>query len=253
LKITFLGTGTSQGVPVITCGCDICQSVDYRDKRLRTSVYIETEGLSAVIDTGPDFRQQMLTNRIRQLDAVLFTHAHKDHTAGLDDIRSFNFKQKADMPVYGQKEVLAQLKTEFPYIFSKTKYPGVPSINLNAIENKPFPIGSQQILPIEVMHHKLPVFGYRLDGFAYITDAKTIADKEKKKLQNLDILVLNALQAEPHISHLTLDEAVGLAAELKAKKTYLTHISHKLGLHTEVAENLPENVFLAYDGLVLEC
>ncbi len=253
MKITFLGTGTSQGVPVIACECDICQSVDYRDKRLRSSVYIETENLCAVIDTGPDFRQQMLTNRIQRLDAVLFTHAHKDHTAGLDDIRSFNFRQKADMPIYGQGEVLKQLKTEFSYIFSETKYPGVPSIDLNSIENRSFQIRGQEILPIKVMHHKLPVFGYRLDGFTYITDAKSIEDEEKAKLQNLEILVLNALQIEPHISHLTLSEAIELAEELKAKKTYLTHISHKLGSHRDISENLPENIFLAYDGLIVNC
>lgn len=249
MKVTFLGTGTSQGIPTIGCECEVCASVDFRDKRLRSSVLVEVDDLSIVIDTGPDFRQQMLTNRIQKLDAVLFTHAHKDHTAGMDDIRSFNFKQKKDMPIYGQNEVLEQIKREFSYIFENTSYPGVPKVELNIIENHSFNISNTEITPVEVLHYKLPVLGFRIGSFGYVTDAKTISDQEKQKLKDLDVLVLNALQLKPHISHLTLEEALSWVEDLKPKKAYFTHISHNLGFHKEVEENLPENVSLAYDGL----
>ncbi len=252
MKIIFLGTGTSQGVPVIACTCEVCKSLDYRDKRLRSSVLVETPEFQLVIDTGPDFRQQMLNERIQKLDAVLFTHAHKDHTAGLDDIRSFNFLQKKEMPIYGQEQTLEQLKTEFSYIFSDSKYPGIPQVSLNPIDNKPFNINGREIVPIEVMHHKLPVFGYRIGNFTYITDANFIADEEKEKIKGSEIIVLNALQKTEHISHFTLDQAVSLAKELNPKKAYFTHISHKLGLHSLVSKELPENVHLADDGLVIE-
>jgi phosphoribosyl 1,2-cyclic phosphate phosphodiesterase len=249
LRATFLGTGTSQGVPVITCNCEVCKSVDYRDKRLRSSMYVETDNFKIVVDTGPDFRQQMLRERISELDAVLYTHEHKDHTAGLDDIRSFNFHQKKEMPVYGLAPVLGQLKQEFAYIFSGKKYPGIPQVSLNEIKNESFEINGESILPIQVMHHKLPVFGFRIQDFTYITDANYISEEEKEKIKGSEILVLNALQKEPHISHFTLNEAIDLANELGAKKTYLTHISHRLGLHAEVSQELPENVELAWDGL----
>lgn len=253
MKITFLGTGTSQGVPVIACNCDVCTSLDYRDKRLRSSILIEADDLAIVVDTGPDFRQQMLRERVKKLDAVLFTHEHKDHTAGLDDIRSFNFKQKKDMPIYAADHVLEQLKREFAYIFADVKYPGVPKIEVNTIENKPFKVEGLEINPIEVMHYKLPVLGFRIGDFAYITDAKTISEIEKEKLQGLDVLVLNALQKDPHISHLTLEEAIRLSQELGASKTYFTHISHKLGEHQDVEKELPVNVSLAHDGLQIMC
>ena len=252
MTVTFLGTGTSQGVPVIACDCHTCSSVDYRDKRLRSSVLIEVDGINVVVDTGPDFRQQMLAERVKSIDAILFTHAHKDHTAGMDDIRSFNFRQKKEMPVYGQPGTLDQLKAEFSYVFSDEKYPGVPQVSLNPIPNKPFFINNTEIIPVEVMHHKLPVFGYRIRDFTYITDTNFIADKEKTKIKGTNVLVLNALQKKPHISHFTLNEALALAEELVPQKTFLTHISHKLGRHSEVTKELPNDVELAYDGLKIE-
>jgi phosphoribosyl 1,2-cyclic phosphate phosphodiesterase len=248
LKLTFLGTGTSQGVPVIACDCEVCQSVDFHDKRLRSSVHIEVDGLSLVIDTGPDFRQQMLRERIKRLDAVIFTHEHKDHTAGLDDIRSFNFLQQMDMPVYASTEVITQLKREFSYIFADHKYPGVPLVDVKLLDGKPFTIDQTTITPINVMHFKLPVFGFRIGDFTYITDANYISEEEKEKIKGSKVLVLNALQKTPHISHFTLDEAISLAQELKADQTYFTHISHKLGTHRDVSAQLPENIYLAYDG-----
>lgn len=252
MKVTFLGTGTSQGVPVIACDCDICKSVDYRDKRLRSSIFIETNKGNIVIDTGADFRQQMLRERVTALDAVLFTHAHKDHTAGMDDIRSFNFLQKKDMPVYATKDVQDQLKQEFAYIFAEKKYPGIPQVKLNTIEsNKPFEMNGLIINPIEVLHHKLPVLGFRIGDFTYITDANFIAEEEKNKIKGSKILVLNALQKQPHISHFTLNEAIELAQEIGAEKTYFTHISHRLGLHKDISEELPENIELAWDGLTV--
>ncbi len=247
--ITFLGTGTSQGIPVIACKCSICNSTDYKDKRLRTSVHVEVDNLHLNIDVGPDFRQQMLANNIQQMDAILMTHEHKDHTAGLDDVRSFNFLQKKDMPIYGKQEVLDQISSEFAYIFTENKYPGVPQVDRIPIENAPFEIDGVNITPIEVLHYKLPVFGFRIKDFAYITDANFITDKEKEKLKGLKVLVLNALQISKHISHFTLSEAIELIEELKPGKAYLTHISHKLGLSREVEPTLPKNFSLAYDGL----
>jgi len=252
LKLTFLGTGTSQGIPVIACSCEVCRSIDFHDQRLRSSVLFEHDGVNILIDTGPDFRQQMLANRVQHLDAVLYTHEHKDHTAGLDDIRSFNFKQKMDMPLYGRRAVLNQIKSEYAYMFAESKYPGVASVTLREIENEPLVINGVNIEPIEVMHYKLPVYGYRMGDIAYITDAKTISDLERKKLNHLDVLVINALQKKPHISHLTLDEALELIADINPKRAYITHLSHYMGLHSEVQQELPENVHLAYDGLILE-
>ncbi len=249
MQITFLGTGTSQGIPIIACPCNVCQSADSKDKRLRTSVLIEINGKTFVIDTGPDFRQQMLRANVKNMDAVVFTHEHKDHTAGFDDIRAFNFVNKKKMEVYASANVQDAIKKEFAYIFSDFKYPGIPEINLHLLENKPFSIEGIEIIPIEVMHYKLPVFGFRIGDFSYITDANYISDKEKEKIKNSKILVLNALRKEPHISHFTLDQAIELVNELKPEKAYFTHISHQLGLHADVEKELPENILLAYDGL----
>lgn len=249
MQITFLGTGTSQGVPIIACPCNVCNSTDARDKRLRTSILIETNGKTFVIDTGPDFRQQMLRENVKQMDGIIFTHEHKDHTAGFDDIRAFNFVNKKKMEVYASASVQEAIKREYAYIFSDFKYPGIPEINLHLIENKKFTVEGVDFLPVEVMHYKLPVFGFRIGDFSYITDANYISDEEKQKLKNSKVLVLNALRREPHISHFTFDEAVELVKELKPEKAYFLHISHQLGLHAEVQKELPENIELAYDGL----
>ncbi len=249
MQITFLGTGTSQGIPIIACPCNVCQSADSKDKRLRTSVLIEINGKTFVIDTGPDFRQQMLRANVKNMDAVVFTHEHKDHTAGFDDIRAFNFVNKKKMEVYASANVQDAIKKEFAYIFSDFKYPGIPEINLHLLENKPFSIEGIEIIPIEVMHYKLPVFGFRIGDFSYITDANYISDHEKEKIKNSKVLVLNALRREPHISHFTLDQAIELVNELKPEKAYFTHISHQLGLHGDVEKELPQNIEIAYDGL----
>jgi phosphoribosyl 1,2-cyclic phosphate phosphodiesterase len=251
MKVTFLGTGTSQGVPIITCTCAVCSSTDSRDNRLRTSVLIETEHTNIVLDTGPDFRQQMLRENVQQVDAILFTHGHKDHTAGFDDIRGFNWKTKEAMEVYANEEVEIVLKRDFHYAFAEHKYPGVPNLNLNVIQNKNFMIRDVAITPIEVLHYKLPVFGYRIGDFSYITDANFISDSEKEKLKGSKVLVLNALRKSEHISHFTLDQAVAIAREIGAEQTYLIHMSHQMGLHAEVDSELPDGINLAYDGLAV--
>lgn len=253
IKITFLGTGTSQGVPVIACDCDVCLSNDPKDKRLRTSIMLSYNDKNIVIDTGPDFRQQMLRENVQRLDAVLFTHEHKDHIAGMDDIRAFNFKSKTDMPIYATKQVQEGLKKEFHYVFSGFNYPGIPKVVLNDIVNEPFQLFGKQITPIEVMHYKLPVTAFRIDNFTYITDANFISDAEKEKIKGTEVLVVNALRKEEHISHFNLKQALELIAEIKPKKAYLTHISHLLGTHKDVSLELPENVFMAFDGMVVEC
>ena len=249
MKIRFLGTGTSQGVPVIGCKCDVCMSLDFRNQRLRTSVHLDINGLSIIIDTGPDFRAQMLRSGIFNLDAILFTHEHKDHTAGLDDIRPFNFLQQKDIPIFGKAQVLEQIQQEFAYIFSGNKYPGIPMVEKIEITDSPFRFGGIQITPIPVLHYKLPVLGFRIGDFTYITDANFIPEESIELIRDSKILVLNALQREPHISHFTLDEAISVATRIGAKQTYFTHISHKLGLHAEVEQELPEGISLAYDGL----
>ena len=249
LKITFLGTGTSQGVPVITCQCPICTSPDERDKRLRCSVMITDGATNVVIDTGPDFRQQMLREKVTQLHAIVFTHEHKDHIAGLDDVRAFNYASGEKMNVFCTERVEKALRNEFAYAFSEYRYPGVPEIGLNRIENRPFSIKHLNFLPIEVMHLKMPVFGYRVHDFTYITDANYISEAEKEKIKGTKVLVLNALRHEPHPSHFTLKEALELVKELNPEMTYLTHISHQLGTHAEIEAMLPNNVRLAFDGL----
>lgn len=253
MKVTFLGTGTSQGVPVIACECEVCSSADKHNNRLRVSVLIEQGGRSVVIDSGPDFRYQMLRAGVKRLDAILFTHEHKDHVAGLDDVRAFNYKQQTEIEVYAHKRVQDALKQEFHYIFSEAKYPGIPRLELHEIkDDEPFEVAGIQIIPISVMHFKLPVFGFRIGEFSYITDAKTISEAERLKLIGSKVLVINALQKESHVSHLTFDEALELAKAIGAEKTYLTHISHRLGTYEKISEELPEGVYLAYDGLELE-
>ncbi|GAB3719779.1 MBL fold metallo-hydrolase [Spirosoma flavus] len=247
--ITLLGTGTSSGVPLIGCSCEVCRSVDFRDKRLRTSVHIAVEGRSFIIDTGPDFRQQVLRLNLQQLDAVIFTHEHKDHTAGFDEIRAYNFRSGKDIPVYGRPSVLAQLQREFAYIFAEHKYPGVAHVQLNPIGNEPFEVFGVPFTPIDVLHHKLPVFGYRVGDFTYLTDLNYISDQELEKVYGTKVLILDALQRQPHISHFTFDQAVALAQRVAADKTYFVHISHKLGLHKEVEKELPSSIRLGYDGM----
>jgi phosphoribosyl 1,2-cyclic phosphate phosphodiesterase len=251
LTITFLGTGTSQGVPVIACNCEVCTSDDPRDNRLRTSILIEDGEKVIVVDSGPDFRQQMLRAKVQRLDAIVFTHEHKDHIAGLDDIRAFNYKQQGPIDVYGDLRVQAALKREFHYIFAEFKYPGIPQLNLHTIGADPFTIGKINFIPIEVMHYKLPVLGFRINDFTYITDAKTVEENEKQKIKGSKILVINALQKQEHISHFTFDEAIAFAKEIGAEKTYFTHISHRLGKHADISRSLPPNIELAYDGLKL--
>jgi phosphoribosyl 1,2-cyclic phosphate phosphodiesterase len=251
VTITFLGTGTSQGVPVIACGCEVCTSADTRDKRLRSSILVEGDK-TVVIDSGPDFRYQMLRANVQHLDALVFTHEHKDHVAGMDDIRAFNYKQNSPIDVWAEERVQAAIKKEFHYIFTEFKYPGIPQINLNAITNEPFLIGDIKFIPIEVMHYKLPVKGFRINDFTYITDAKTISESEKQLIKGSSILVINALQKQTHISHFTLEEAIAFAQEIGAERTYFTHISHRLGRHEDISKDLPLGIELAYDGLKLE-
>lgn len=249
MKITFLGTGTSQGIPVIGSNHEVCLSNDIKDKRLRSSVLVAWDEYVYVIDCGPDFRQQMLKAKVSNIDGILFTHFHADHTAGLDDIRPFSQKN-GKVPFYAKNDVVKDLKERFDYIFTtKNKYLGAPNVELIEIDNNPFKLGNKDVVPIEIMHGKLKMFGFRFDKFTYITDAKYISDTEKEKLYNLDVLVLNALRIDTHPTHFNLQEALDLIKELKPKKAYLTHISYKLGFHAEVSKLLPKNVFLAYDGL----
>lgn len=249
IDITFLGTGTSQGVPVIACDCEVCTSSDSRNNRLRSSILVETQGKTICIDSGPDFRQQMLRAKVQDLDAIVYTHEHKDHIAGTDDVRAFNFKHNKHMDLYADKLVEAALKREFPYAFAENPYPGVPLLLIKPIENKPFDVHGVTFNPIEMVHFKMPVFGYRIGDFAYCTDVNYISPEEKEKLKGLDVLILTALRIETHKSHFNLEQALELIEELKPKKVYLTHISHLLGAHEKVEKLLPSNVELAYDGL----
>lgn len=253
MKITFLGTGTSQGVPMIGCRCEVCQSLDYRDKRLRTSILVETETTAIVVDAGPDFRQQMLRKRQHQLDAVLITHEHKDHVAGLDDVRAFNFLQEKSMPVYGLPRVLNQLKIEYAYAFAEHKYPGVPKIELyelNPGEN--LQLGDIAVQAIPVMHAKLPILGFRMADLAYITDANYLSADALKQIEGCKVLVLNALQKQAHISHYTLEQAVELAKATGIPQVFFIHMSHRMGRHALIEKELPEGIQLAWDGLVVD-
>ena len=252
MKVTFLGTGTSQGIPVIACDCKVCTSKNPKDNRLRTSILIEENNQTIVIDTGPDFRQQMLRENVQKLDAIVFTHQHKDHVAGMDDIRAFNYKFKKDMDIYCTAEVEEALIREFPYVFSAYKYPGVPEIKVHNIKNEPFIINGVELIPIEGLHYKLPVFGYRIKDFVYLTDVSFVSEREKEKVKGAEVIVLDALRRIPHISHFTMEQAVELLEELKPKQGYLIHISHLMGKHNEVVKELPNFIKPAHDGLILE-
>jgi len=249
VEVTFLGTGTSQGVPVIGCRCEVCISVNPKDNRLRSSVHIQTKDASFVIDTGPDFRQQMLRSGINKVDALVYTHSHKDHTAGFDDIRAYNYIQKKDMIVYADADVDRVLRKDFDYAFIPNSYPGIPKADIRIITNDEFYINQSKIIPIRVYHYKMPVFGFRIGDFTYITDANSIPESEIEKIRGSKAVVLNALRRESHISHFTLKEAIDMAQLIGAEKTYFTHISHQLGRHEDVIKELPSFAKLAYDGL----
>jgi phosphoribosyl 1,2-cyclic phosphate phosphodiesterase len=251
LKVTFLGTGTSTGIPMIGCTCAVCTSTNKKDKRLRTSILVESATTAIVVDTTPDFRYQMLRINNTKLDAVLFTHPHKDHIAGLDDIRAYNFFQQKPMDVYANTLTAEALKREFAYVFADKKYPGIPQINLHTIDETTFDIGDINVQPFTVWHHKMPVFGFRFGNFTYITDANKIEEQVKEKIKGSDVIVLNALRNEHHISHFNLKEAIALVQEMKIPNAYFTHISHQLGKYDDVEKNLPQGIHLGYDGLTL--
>lgn len=251
LNIQFLGTGTSTGIPMIGCSCAVCSSTDSKDKRLRSSILVSSANTSFVIDTTPDFRYQMLRTNTKKLDAILYTHPHKDHMAGLDDIRAFNFFAESSMKVYANSLTEEAIRRDFYYAFGDAKYPGVPDINLITIDTTPFSIGDIPVIPIEVFHHKMPVLGFRMGSFTYITDANRIEAEEKEKIKGSEVLVLNALRKEKHISHFTIGEAIGLARELEIPKVYFTHISHQLGKDTDINKELPAQFQLAHDGLIV--
>lgn len=252
MKLTFLGTGTSQGVPVIACNCPVCQSSDIHDKRLRTAVLIEHNKASILIDAGPDFRQQMLNAKVKQLDSILLTHEHRDHIAGIDDVRAFNFVNRCPMDIWAEERVQKALKSDFSYIFAKDKYPGSPEVILHSIDGLPFSINDVKIVPIRAFHFKMPVYGFRIDNLTYLTDANFIPEEEKEKMVGTQYLVINALRKQKHISHFSLPEALKLISELSPRKAFITHISHQMGLYKDVQKELPENVFLAYDGLSID-
>ncbi len=253
LRVTFLGTGTSQGVPIIGCPCMVCQSTDERDKRLRTSILVESETTHVVIDSGPDFRQQMLRAGVKKLDGLIFTHSHKDHVAGMDDIRAYNYLHQKPVDVYANLATQKVLAREFEYVFNGDKYPGIPEVNMHQIEaGQTFAIGDITFEAIEVMHYKMPVLGFRIGRFTYITDANFISESSMQQLRGTEVLVLNALRREKHVSHFSLSEAIQKAGEIGARQTYFTHASHQLGKHHDVSNELPEAIALAYDGLVLD-
>lgn len=252
LHISFLGTGTSGGVPMIACDCEVCCSTDSRDKRLRSSILVRSATTTLVVDTGPDFRYQMLRKKVRHLDAVLFTHPHKDHLAGLDDIRAYNHFGQKPMQVFAHSLTEEALRRDFYYAFAESRYPGIPELQLQTIAEAPFWVGDIPVQPIQVWHHRMPVLGFRFGHFTYITDANRIEKEELQKIKGSDVLVLNALRKEAHLSHFTLSQAVDLIKALQVPKAYLTHLSHQMGLHASVAAELPPGIALSYDGLELE-
>jgi phosphoribosyl 1,2-cyclic phosphate phosphodiesterase len=253
VKITFLGTGTSQGVPVIACECNTCISPDPHDKRLRTSLMLETESTTLVFDAGPDFRQQMLREHVTKLDSIILTHEHKDHIAGMDDVRAFNYKSRDAIDIYSEERVQKAIKKEYSYVFSEYQYPGVPKMRLNDIPDNAFNVAGVDITPIRVFHYRLPVYGFRIGNFAYITDANYIPEESKEKLYGVKYLVINALRKEKHISHFSLREAIDFIREISPKKAYITHISHQMGRHADVTAELPAGIYLAWDGLSFTC
>ncbi len=252
MKVTVLGTGTSQGIPVIACNCKVCQSIDPNDNRLRCAILVEVGDIRLLVDAGPDFRQQMLKHRVNNLDAVLLTHEHADHIFGLDDIRSFNWIRKAPMDIYCEKRVAENLKTIFNYAFAEIKYPGTPQMDLIPIDGKPFQIQGIEVIPIRLYHHKLPVYGFRFGKFAYLTDFNRIEPDELEKLKGLEVLIICALRKTTHISHLNLAEALEIVKMISPRMTYLTHMSHDMGLHAELSKELPKGVTPATDGLIIE-
>jgi phosphoribosyl 1,2-cyclic phosphate phosphodiesterase len=251
LKITFLGTGTSGGVPMIGCGCEVCTSTDKRDKRLRSSILVQSSNTTLVVDSGPDFRYQMLRANVKKLDAIIFTHPHKDHIAGLDDVRAYNFFNRKPMQIYANAMTQQALKIEFAYAFSDQKYPGIPELNMNLIGNDNFTVGDIMVKPITVWHLKMPVLGFRFGTFTYITDANRIEEKEKNKIRGSEILILNALRKQKHISHFNLEESIAMSKELEMPQVYFTHISHQLGKHQDISAELSPGVSLAYDKMEL--
>ena len=252
MKITFLGTGTSQGVPIIGSNHPVCKSDNPKDKRLRVSILIEWDDHKYIVDCGPDFRQQLLANPIDKLDGILFTHEHNDHVVGLDDVRPFYFKQ-GDISIYSHQRVLDALKKRFDYVFEvENKYPGAPTLDINIIDDKPFEIADKTVIPINVYHGNLQVYGFRIDDFAYVTDAKTIPEESIQKLKGVKVLVLNALRKEEHFTHLNLNQAIEVVNIIKPERAYFTHISHKMGFHDDVQKELPDNIYLAYDNLKIE-
>ncbi len=251
LKITFLGTGTSSGVPLIGCDCAVCTSADPKDNRLRSSILVESATTTLVVDTGPDFRYQMLREKVKKLDAVVFTHPHRDHMAGLDDVRAYNFFQKKHIDIYADSLMESAIRRDFYYAFADTRYPGIPELNLISISDEPFIVGDIPVTPVKVWHMKMPVLGFRFGSFTYITDANRIEEQEKDKIRGSEVLVLNALRKQQHISHFTLGEAVDLVQELRVPLGYFTHMSHQMGLHADIEAELPDNIHLAWDGMVL--
>jgi phosphoribosyl 1,2-cyclic phosphate phosphodiesterase len=252
IEATFLGTGTSQGVPVVACDCDVCQSSDMRDKRLRSSLLLTINNLIFVIDAGPDFRQQMLREQVKSLRAILLTHEHVDHIFGLDDIRSYNWIQKNPMEIYAEERVQEAIKRIFHYVFAEHKYPGIPKMQLKDVSGIPFAIEGIDFIPIRCWHHKLPVYGFRVGDLTYITDTNFIEDKELEKVKGTKTLIINALRKEKHLSHFNLEEALKVIEKVQPNKAYFTHISHAFGKYNTIMNELPENVFLAYDGLKLK-
>ncbi|HPA87515.1 MAG TPA: MBL fold metallo-hydrolase [Bacteroidales bacterium] len=253
MKITFLGTGTSQGVPVIACDCPVCRSSDRHDNRLRTSVLIESNNTTLVIDAGPDFRQQMLRENVRHLDAIVLTHEHKDHISGMDDVRAFNYKSQDAIDIYAEERVQAAVRKDYSYVFAEYQYPGIPRMRLNNIPDYGFTVNKLTLVPLRIFHYRLPILGFRLGNFAYITDANYVPEETKERLFGVKYFVINALRKEKHISHFSLREATDLIREISPRKAYITHIGHQMGLHEEVSASLPSGIMLAYDGLSFEC